>query len=125
MTEAGGAGGVSAGRDLSISAQAGAVAAGVIHNLTVHLPEQRVRLRMVEAMPAAATAFQPREAVFVALRDALAAGGAPGLGDARALGGSRTGVAVVTGGRGVGKSQVAAAFCQGCDAQDWPVVVWL
>jgi tetratricopeptide (TPR) repeat protein len=80
----------------------------------VHLPAQREparRVRWLGSMPMAAAGFVDRPE-YTELQAVLE-------------GTSRVVVAAVAGGRGVGKTQLAAAYCRARDRADWPVVVWL
>jgi hypothetical protein len=64
-------------------------------------------------IPRSATAFQPREELMAEVRAALGGGSGVGL------------LCALAGLRGVGKSQLAAAYARECDRQGWEVIAWL
>ncbi|MEU8385760.1 tetratricopeptide repeat protein, partial [Streptosporangium sp. NPDC048865] len=69
-------------------------------------------VRVVGEIPREPTAFQSRAELVASLRDAAGSGRA-------------VVVCALTGRRGVGKTQVAAAYARWCAEQEWPLVAWV
>jgi tetratricopeptide (TPR) repeat protein len=111
MTETGGGVGPDGSSDprVDISDSKGVAVGGVQFNLftTAEQPRGPVVAGNVPEVPAA---FQPRDELLAHLRDA-----GSGVSEIRA----------VTGMRGVGKTQLAAAYARECKRQGWRLIAWV